>query len=86
VSFDLKTDLLRQSRFYVACQTQEDLPYLLEHGAEDSLVIGTDYSHADGSAEIEALTLIREKGDKGEIPQVASRKIVEDNPRSLYGL
>lgn len=86
VTFDLKNDLLRQCRFYVACQTQEDLPYLLQHGTEDNLVIGTDYSHADGSAEIEALQLIREKGEKGEISTAASRKIVDDNPRALYGL
>jgi uncharacterized protein len=86
VSFELKGDLLRQCRFFVACQTQEDLPYLLGHGVEDSLVIGTDYSHADGSAEIEALSLIREKGEKGEISPVASRKILDDNPRTLYGL
>lgn len=85
-TFDLKRDLLRQCRFYVACQTQEDLPYLLQHGTEENLVIGTDYSHADGSAEIEALALIREKGEKGEISRVASRKIREDNPRALYSL
>jgi predicted TIM-barrel fold metal-dependent hydrolase len=86
VSFDLKGDLLRQCRFYVACQTQEDLPYLLAHGVEDSLVIGTDYSHADGSAEIEALTLIRRKGEDGAIPIAASQKILDANPRALYGL
>lgn len=85
-TIDLKNDLLRQSRFYVACQTQEDLPYLLQHGAEDNLVIGTDYSHADGSAEIEALSLVRKKGETGEISAVASRKILDGNPRALYGL
>jgi len=86
VSFDLKTDLLKQCRFYVACQTQEDLPYLFEHGTEENLVIGSDYTHADGSAEIEALQLIREKGEKGTISAAASRKILDDNPRALYGL
>ena len=85
-TFDLKQDLLRQCRFYVACQTQEDLPYLLQHGTEDNLVIGTDYSHADGSAEIEALSLIKAKGEQGDISPVASRKILDDNPRALYGL
>ena len=46
-TFDLKQDLFRENRFYVACQTVDDLPYVLRFGTEDNLVIGTDYSHAD---------------------------------------
>jgi len=84
--FDLQNDLLRQCRFYVAYQTQEDLAYLLQRGCEDSLVAGTDYSHADGSAEIEALRLVREKGERGEVSRIATRKLLDDNPRALYGL
>lgn len=84
--FDLQNDLLRQCRFYVAYQTQEDLPYLLRQGCEDSLVAGTDYSHADGSAEIEALRLVCAKGERGEVSQMVARKLLDDNPRALYGL
>src|SRR5207247_2864892 len=43
---DFKEDLFRRYRFYVACQTNDDLPYILKYGTEDSLMIGTDYSHA----------------------------------------
>ena len=84
--FELKQDLLRQSRFWVAYQTQEDLPYLLEHGAEDNLVAGSDYSHADQSAELQALGIIRERGERGEYSQTVVHKILDDNPRALYGL
>ncbi|MEK7216094.1 MAG: hypothetical protein AAB289_10905, partial [Chloroflexota bacterium] len=73
-------------RVFVAYQTQEDLPYLLTHGLEDSLVIGTDYTHADQSAEIGAIEVMRERTSKGEISPAVLRKILEDNPKGLYGL
>jgi predicted TIM-barrel fold metal-dependent hydrolase len=83
---DLKEDLFRRYRFYVACQTNDDLPYILKYGTEDSLMIGTDYSHADQSAEIQALDVIEQRGASGEIPAAVARKIVDDNPRRFYGL
>ena len=36
------SDMLAESRMYVACQTNDDLPYLLEHGTQDNLVIGSE--------------------------------------------
>ena len=83
---DFKEDLFRRNRFYVACQTNDDLPYILKYGTEDSLMIGTDYSHADQSAEIQALDVIEQRGDRGEIPASVARKILDDNPRRFYGL
>src|SRR5512132_1057575 len=83
---DFKEDLFRRNRFYVACQTNDDLPYILKYGTEDSLMIGTDYSHADQSAEIQALDVIEQRGEKGEIPAAVARKILDDNPRRFYGL
>src|SRR6266446_8144909 len=83
---DFKEDLFRRNRFYVACQTNDDLPYILKYGTEDSLMIGTDYSHADQSAEIHALDVIEQRAEKGEIPASVARKILDDNPRRFYGL
>jgi uncharacterized protein len=83
---DFKEDLFRRYRFYVACQTNDDLPYILKYGTEDSLMIGTDYSHADQSAEIQALDVIEQRGASGEIPAAVGRKILDDNPRRFYGL
>jgi predicted TIM-barrel fold metal-dependent hydrolase len=79
-------DLFRRNRIYVACQTNDDLPYILKYGTEDNLMIGTDYSHADQSAEIRALDVIEERGEKDEIPATVARKILNDNPRRFYGL
>src|SRR6266542_3154894 len=83
---DFKEDLFRRNRFYVACQTNDDLPYILKYGTEDSLMIGTDYSHADQSAEIQALDVIEQRAEKGEIPASVARKILDDNPRRFYGI
>jgi hypothetical protein len=83
---DFKEDLFRRNRFYVACQTNDDLPYILKYGTEDSLMIGTDYSHADQSAEIGALDVIEERAAKGEISATIARKILDDNPRRFCGL
>jgi predicted TIM-barrel fold metal-dependent hydrolase len=46
-------------------------------------MIGTDYGHADSSTELDALTTLKESG--GITPQM-HHKIVEDNPRTFYGL
>jgi uncharacterized protein len=83
---DFKEDLFRRNRIYVACQTNDDLPYILKYGTEDSLMIGTDYSHADQSAEIQALDVIEQRAERGDIPAAVSRKILADNPRRFYGL
>lgn len=81
-----KEDLFRQNRLYVTCQTIEDVPYLLKFGTEDNLLIGTDYSHADQSAEIESLNILRRWGEDGTISRDAVSKILEDNPKEFYGL
>jgi hypothetical protein len=83
---NLQEDFLRANRFYVTCQTSDDVPYLLKFGAEDSLMIGTDYTHDDQSGVIEALRYIERLGVDGEIPMAAARKILIDNPRKFYGL
>ena len=76
-------DILRENRMYVACQTDDDLPYVLKYAGEDNLVMGTDYGHADTTAELRALSTLREKSPAD--PRVIE-KILDDNARALYGL
>ena len=78
-----KTDVLRQNRIYVACQTDDDLPYVLKYTGEGHLVIGTDYGHNDTSSEILALRKL--KAD-GTVSPAVVNKILDDNARALYGL
>ena len=78
----LDREALRKGRIYVACQTDDDLPYILPYAGEDNLVIGTDYGHADTASEISAL---RELQHNGQVNSEAVKKILDDNPRALYG-
>ncbi len=79
----LSNDIVKESRIWVACETNDDLPYVLKYSGEDTLVIGTDYGHADQSTEIEALRTLREQE---AIPPAVIDKILDDNPRALYNL
>src|SRR5262249_54558856 len=51
----LKDHMLRDNRMYVACQQNDDLPYVLTYAGEDNLVVGTDYGHADTSSDLHAI-------------------------------
>ena len=77
------TNFLKENRIYVACQTSDDLPYILEHVGDDNLVVGTDYGHNDTATELSALRKL--KAD-GKIPGESINKILGDNPQALYRL
>lgn len=75
--------LIRDNHAYVACQTDDDLPYVLKYSGEDNIVIGSDYGHNDTSSEIEALRTLKKKG---EVEPRIIDKILYDNAKALYGL
>ncbi len=79
----LSKNLMEEYRLYVTCQVGDDVPYILNYSGENTLMIGTDYGHADSSTELEALTRLKETGG---ITAGIHRKIVDDNPRAFYGL
>ena len=74
--------LLRDNRIYVACQTTDDLPYVLEYAGEDSIIVGTDYGHADYSNDMEAIAKLSQDG---VLAAGVADKILSDNPARLYG-
>ena len=76
-------DLLKESNIYVACQTEDDLPYVLSCAGDENIVIGTDYGHNDTSTEILALRNLREGG---KVSPDSAAKILSDNPTRLYAL
>jgi uncharacterized protein len=76
-------DIMRNGRLFVACQTDDDLPYVLKYSGEDSLMIGSDYGHSDNASELLALKRLKEKGDID--PKVID-KILCTNPARFYGL
>ena len=80
----LPDDILERSGIFVTCQIGDDVPYLIKSCmGENTLMIGTDYGHADSSTELSALSTLKESGG---ISAEMHRKIVEDNPRKFYGL
>ena len=84
VNSRLPDNLMEEYRIYVTCQIGDDVPYLIRnHSGEGTMMIGTDYGHADSSTELDALTTLKESGG---ISAAQHKKIVEDNPRKFYGL
>jgi predicted TIM-barrel fold metal-dependent hydrolase len=76
-------NLLRDHQIYVACQTSDDLPYILDHVGDDNLVLGTDYGHNDTSSEINAM---RKLTRDGKISVRSIDKILGRNAEALYAL
>ena len=79
---EAKPDLMRSGQLFAACQTDDDLPYVLKYSGEDSLMIGSDYGHADNASELLALKRLKEKG---EIDPKVIDKILCANPARFYG-
>jgi predicted TIM-barrel fold metal-dependent hydrolase len=79
-----RPDVLTGSeQLFVACQTDDDLPYVLKYAGENCLMIGSDYGHADNASELLALAKLKESSDID--PKVID-KILWDNPAKFYGL
>ena len=76
-------DPLKDNNMYVACEVTDDLPYVLKHAGTDNIVIGTDYGHHDPSSEIDAVSLLRQDS---RVDAATAARILEANPRALYGL
>ena len=82
---DLSKDLFRDNRIFVTLDPVDDIEYLLKYGTEDSLMIGTDYSHHDVSANLNAFQEVKEWANDGRIDDSVATKILERNPEAFYG-
>ena len=82
-AFPRDAELMEEYNLYVGCQTIDDLGYIIDRVGDDHLVIGTDYGHADTTAEIDALSKLR---DEGKVSEESTRKFLYDNPKRLYAL
>lgn len=82
-SFKDGEELMREYQLYVGAQTIDDLGYVIDRIGDENLIIGTDYGHADTTAEIDALRKLR---DDGKVSQSSADKILSDNPKRLYRL
>ena len=76
-------DLFREYRLYIACEADEDIPYIAKYTGADHLLIGSDYPHSDPSREDQFVNVLNTREDLS--PQLR-QKIMYDNPRAFYGL
>jgi uncharacterized protein len=76
-------DLFRDYRFYVACEADEDIPYLARYVGEDNLIIGSDFGHNDPSDEPE---LVRTMRGREDLSERLVDKILGENARVFYGV
>jgi predicted TIM-barrel fold metal-dependent hydrolase len=81
--FHSSPDLFREYRLYVACEADEDIPYLAKYTGDDHLLIGSDYPHSDPSREDQFVNVLKAREDL--TPQLR-QKIMIDNPRAFYAL
>jgi hypothetical protein len=71
---------------FVTLDPIDDVESLLKFATEDHLMIGTDYSHTDISANLSALDEVRSWAEQGRITHAQARKILETNSQGFYGL
>jgi predicted TIM-barrel fold metal-dependent hydrolase len=81
--FGSSAELFNEYRLYVACEADEDIPYLARCMGEDHLLIGSDYPHNDPSREDQFVNALNVREDL--TPQLR-QKILYENPRRFYAL
>ena len=84
--YELEPELFRANRMFVTIDPIDDIESVLKFGTEDSLMIGTDYSHTDISANLSALDEVRGWVDEGRISNAQADKILQSNSQAFYGL
>jgi predicted TIM-barrel fold metal-dependent hydrolase len=75
--------LFRDYRLYIACEADEDIPYIAQYAGEDHLLIGSDYPHSDPSREDQFVNVLNSRKDLS--PRLRER-ILYHNPRAFYGI
>ena len=82
-SIALGPELFKNYRLFIAAETDEDLPYLLQYIGEDNIVVGSDYGHEDQSRETGIVDIMRNRQD---LAPSTIKKILGANPCRLYGI
>ncbi len=74
-------EMFHENRLYIACEADEDIPYIAKCTGEDHLLIGSDYPHNDPSREDQFVNALNVRED---ISPALRQKILYDNPRTFY--
>jgi len=84
--YALEPEMFRANRLFVTIDPIDDVESILKFGTEDNLMIGTDYSHTDISANLSALDEVRGWVDEGRLSDMQAQKILETNAKEFYRL
>lgn len=76
-------ELFASYNIYVACEADEDIPYLAQAIGWDHLLIGTDYGHTDQSAELDIVAKLAARPD---IDDAHAELLLSANPTAFYAL
>jgi uncharacterized protein len=98
----LGPELFRDYRIFVACESDEDIPYLAGYIGEDNLISGSDYGHHQGQLPtMQAVSLENRRlggdpsADLAVVGELRGRedltpnvvdKILKENPKRFYGI
>jgi predicted TIM-barrel fold metal-dependent hydrolase len=85
-TYEVPDDVLDKNHIFVACFVDEDLPHILKYTGENSLLMGSDFVHHDHAEELDFMSALRSRADRGEFSHDVVRKITYDNPKAFYGL
>lgn len=77
------SEYVRERDIFLACEVEEDIPYVVRWIGEDRLVVASDYPHGDESREESIVEAVERRSDLS--PELR-RKILSDNPLRLYNL
>jgi predicted TIM-barrel fold metal-dependent hydrolase len=76
-------DLFRDYRIYIACEADEDIPYLADYIGDDHLMIGSDYGHNDPAEEKALVETMKARED---LSAALLEKILVQNPKHFYSI
>jgi len=77
------SEYFREGRVFVSCEADENINYLTSIVGEDSLVLASDYPHADSFREENMVKAIM---DREDVPLRVREKLLSANAQALYGL
>jgi hypothetical protein len=80
---DFGPALFQKNRMFIACEVDEDIPYLVNCMGADNILLGSDYGHGDHSTELDIVDKIV---DRPDVSEELRRNILVNNPGRFYGL
>ena len=76
-------EYVRAGNIYLACEAEEDIPYVLRCIDADQLVMASDWPHGDDTHEDDMVRALEKRGD---LSAEVREKILGANPLRLYNL